>query len=66
MHLLQGGVAPEVIALWLGHESPNTTHLYIEADMSMKIRALDTIAPPKGKHLLAPQHDSLLRFLDGL
>ena len=29
----KGGVAPEIIALWLGHESPNTTHLYVEADL---------------------------------
>ncbi len=41
MHLLQGGVAPEIIALWLGHESPNTTHLYVEADLMMKRQALD-------------------------
>lgn len=32
MHLLQSGVDLTVIALWLGHESPNTTHAYLEAD----------------------------------
>jgi integrase/recombinase XerD len=31
MHLLQSGIAFNVIALWLGHESPNTTHRYVEA-----------------------------------
>jgi hypothetical protein len=36
MHLLQSGVAPEVIALWLRHESPNTTDLYVEADLEMR------------------------------
>jgi integrase len=32
MHLLESGVDVTVIALWLGHESPATTHLYVEAD----------------------------------
>ena len=36
MHLLQSGVALAVIALWLGHESPQTTHCYVEADLAMK------------------------------
>ena len=41
MHLLQSGVAVR-IALWLGHESPTTTHRYVEADLAMKERALAT------------------------
>ena len=36
MHLLQSGVDISVIALWLGHESPTTTHQYVEADLAMK------------------------------
>src|SRR5207247_4118014 len=36
MHLLQSGVDITVIALWLGHEDPATTHLYIEAALAMK------------------------------
>jgi site-specific recombinase XerD len=39
MHLLQAGVDISVIALWLGHESPATTHQYVEADLAMKERA---------------------------
>lgn len=39
MHLLQAGVDITVIALWLGHESPVTTHGYIEADLTMKEKA---------------------------
>jgi integrase/recombinase XerD len=35
MHLLQSGVDIAVIALWLGHEKPTTTHLYVEADLEM-------------------------------
>lgn len=38
MRLLQSGVAFNIIALWLGHESPNTTHRYVEADLAMKKR----------------------------
>ena len=35
MHLLQSGVDITVITLWVGHESPATTHMYLEADLSM-------------------------------
>lgn len=40
MHLLQVGVDLSVIALWLGHESPVTTHGYVEVDLALKKRAL--------------------------
>ncbi len=40
MHLLQSGVDITVIALWLGHESIATTHMYVEADLKMKENAL--------------------------
>jgi site-specific recombinase XerD len=66
MHLLQSGVAPEVIALWLGHESPNTTHLYVEADLEMKRRTLDKLTPTRTKRSIAKPSDQLLRFLDQL
>jgi len=36
MHLLQAGVDTTVIALWLGHAGPTTTHIYLEADLVMK------------------------------
>jgi len=66
IHLLQGGVAPEVIALWLGHESPNTTHLYVEADLEMKRHTLDILTPTRSKRLAAKPSDKLLHFLDQL
>ena len=66
MHLLQGGVAPEIIALWLGHESPNTTHLYIEADLKMKREALEVIVPPRSKRVAKPDDDPLIRILEDL
>lgn len=48
MHLLQSGVDITVIAFWLGHESPATTHMYLEADLSMKQRTLDRLRPKGG------------------
>ena len=46
MHMLQSGVDITLIALWLGHESPATTHMYVEADLAMKERALNAVQPP--------------------
>ena len=66
MHLLQAGVDLTVIALWLGHESPVTTHGYVEADLAMKERALATITPPETKHKRYRPSDALLKFLEGL
>ena len=66
MHMLQAGVAPEVIALWLGHESPATTHLYIEADITMKEKALNQIKSPVARETSFKPKDDLIRFLDSL
>lgn len=67
MHLLQAGVDITIIALWLGHESPVTTHGYIEADLAMKERALATISLPaeNGRIRYRPP-DDLLKFLENL
>ena len=66
MHLLQAGVDLTVIALWLGHESPVTTHGYVEADLAMKERALATIAPPETKRKRYHPSDAVLKFLENL
>lgn len=66
MHLLQAGVDISVIALWLGHENPITTHGYVEADLSMKERALATIQPPGVSTVRYNPRDKLLKFLEGL
>jgi len=66
MHLLQSGVDITVIALWLGHESPVTTHTYIEADLAMKEKALKTLQPPKGAPARYRASDRVLEFLQGL
>lgn len=66
MHLLQAGVDLTVIALWLGHESPVTTHGYVEADLAMKEHALAAIAPPNTRQKRYQPTDALLRFLQAL
>ncbi|MFT4510022.1 tyrosine-type recombinase/integrase [Caballeronia sp. 15711] len=66
MHMLQSGVDITVIALWLGHESPVTTHRYIEADLQMKDRALQALQAPSRKAFRYKPKDDLLRFLQGL
>ncbi|MGF6963996.1 integrase/recombinase XerD [Paraburkholderia sp. WC7.3g] len=66
MHLLQSGVDLSVIALWLGHESPSTTHGYMEADLTMKERALNSIQPPQVKNRRYRPPDRILQFLESL
>lgn len=66
MHLLQSGVDPSVIALWLGHEKLETTHMYVEADLKMKERALEKLAPAKTKAARFRADDTLLAFLSAL
>jgi hypothetical protein len=51
MLLLQSGTDTAVIALWLGHASPTTTHVYLEADLAMKERALARVAPRKTRSM---------------
>jgi integrase/recombinase XerD len=55
-----------VIALWLGHESIETTHIYLQADLKTKERALAKLAPVEGTVPRFKPPDSLLAFLDSL
>jgi site-specific recombinase XerD len=66
MHLLQSGVDITVIALWLGHESPATTHMYVEADLTMKENALKKLQDPSLKSVRYQADDSILSFLESL
>jgi integrase/recombinase XerD len=66
MHLLQAGVDMAVIALWLGHESIETTHVYVEADLATKERALEKLEPVEGRFARYRADDELLAFLAGL
>lgn len=66
MQLLEAGVDTAVIALWLGHESIRTTDIYQHADLAMKQRALDRLAPHKASRGRYRPPDALLAFLEGL
>jgi site-specific recombinase XerD len=66
MHLLQSGVDLTVIALWLGHESPETTHQYIEADLKMKEEVLARAKGVPGEPARYKPKAKLLDFLDNL
>ncbi len=66
MHLFQAGVDIAVIALWLGHESIETTHVYVEADLAIKQRALERMTPINHPVRRFKADDSLLAFLASL
>lgn len=66
MHLLQSGTPVEIIALWLGHSSPLTTHGYVEADLTIKqdcMRQLEEPGPLR-RQPRAPAYSRLLAFLE--
>ena len=66
MELLQAGVDTTVIALWLGHESVETTHIYLEADLAMKQKVLAKTTPHEGCPGVYKPDDALLAFLKAL
>lgn len=66
MDLLQAGVDRSVIALWLGHESVETTQIYLEATLAMKEQALAKTTLPQGKIARYQPGDKLLNFLNSL
>jgi site-specific recombinase XerD len=66
MDLLQAGVDRSVIALWLGHESVETTQIYLEATLAMKEQALAKTNPPEGTVGRYQPDDRLLSFLNNL
>jgi site-specific recombinase XerD len=66
MELLQNGVDQSVIALWLGHESVETTQVYAHADLRLKEKALARMtATPSAPGRYRPD-DNLLAFLESL
>jgi integrase/recombinase XerD len=65
MQLLDG-VDRVVIALWLGHESVETTQMYLHADMRIKEQALARTTPTDVKPGRYRPSDQLLAFLDRL
>jgi site-specific recombinase XerD len=66
MHMLQSGAHFNDIALYLGHETPATTHQYVEANLAMKEQALARLEEPP---TVVPRYrppDELRRFLEDL
>jgi integrase/recombinase XerD len=66
MELLQNGVDRTVIALWLGHESVETTQVYMHADMRLKEKALARVASTNVRPGRYRPDDTLLTFLESL
>jgi site-specific recombinase XerD len=66
MQLLQKGIDRSVIALWLGHESVETTQVYLHADLQLKEQALSKTTPENAKPGRYRPDDTLLAFLEGL
>jgi integrase/recombinase XerD len=66
MHLLQAGVDIATIALWLGHESIETTHMYLQADLARQEQALEKLGPIAGGWQRFQADDPLLTFLNSL
>ncbi|MDD5412231.1 MAG: tyrosine-type recombinase/integrase [Methylobacter sp.] len=66
MELLQSGVDCAVIALWLGHESMDTTQIYLHASLELKERALVKTIPINGRLGRYAPDDDLMAFLKGL
>lgn len=66
MQLRQAGVDLSVIALWLGHESIETTQIYLSADLESREAAVSRLAPVHNGYRRYRASDSLLAFLNGL
>lgn len=66
MRLLHAGVDTTVIALWLGHESVETTQMYVHADLTLKERALSRTTPIGAIPGRYRPPDDLITFLEGL
>jgi site-specific recombinase XerD len=66
MRMLASGIDATTIALWLGHESPESTRPYLHADLNLKQRALDRTAPPNTRPGRYIPPDKLLAFLEAI
>jgi integrase/recombinase XerD len=66
MELLQAGVDRSLIAIWLGHESLDTTQIYLDANLALKEEILAKTRPLKRQTRPVPTRRSLLAFLKAL
>ena len=66
MELLHNGVDRTTIALWLGHESVETTYIYLHADLELKERAMARTTPAGTPMRRYEPQDNVLAFLNSL
>lgn len=66
VQLLHAGVEQSMIALWLGHESIQTTQVYLDADLEYKEKVLNDTSLPTERQKRFHAKDHLLAFLQGL
>ena len=66
MNLLQAGVDISTIAIWLGHESIETTHKYMVADIETKRKAMEKLEEPANGTFNYKPSKSILSFLESL
>jgi integrase/recombinase XerD len=66
MELLQAGVDRALIAIWLGHESVETTQIYLDANLALKEEILGKTRPIQSRPGRYRPGDRLLNFLKGL
>jgi hypothetical protein len=66
MRLLHAGIDTSVIAVWLGHVSVETTHIYLHADLELKEKALAKTQPTNAQPGRYQPPDSLLTWLEAL
>ncbi|AYY13024.1 hypothetical protein EF847_10250 [Actinobacteria bacterium YIM 96077] len=66
MTLLRAGIDITVIVVWLDHESPTSTRIYLHADMALKEQAVARTSPPELGSVRYKAPDSFLAFLDQL
>jgi integrase/recombinase XerD len=66
MELLQAGVDRSMIAIWLGHESVETTQIYLDANLEIKRGILERTRPVNGALGRYRPGDRLLRYLQSL
>ena len=66
MELMQAGVDRTLIALWLGHESVETTQIYLDATLAIKEEILSKTSPVDAKAARYQPDDELLAFLKQL
>jgi site-specific recombinase XerD len=66
MHLLRAGNDVNMVSYWLGHADINTTHIYVEIDIQMKLKMLQKTDAPAVKKPLPWQKPDILQWLNGL